>query len=223
MLFSQPARYPIITIILYLIIDLLFLINNIFDPLECSSASLEVSIEVDICAMYLYCQAMVLLTYYNILYNIRETERNQSHCGSYKQREVCNIIIIYYRIYAARARKFYVVRRWKSQYKTHVQSVNQDSYDCKRVDGRNRENKNEITDKIPQIYLYTRFQRCSNTTEWLFFYESSQFLGKPTCLVKLFLKPTQIVLFLFWIVKIFYFIFTFSNENISTFLSRILF
>jgi len=98
---------------------------------------------------------MVLLAYCNILYNIRETERNQSHCGSYKQREVCNIIIIYYRIYAARARKFYVVRRWKSQYKTRVQSVNQDSYDCKRVDGRNGENKNEITDKkkIPDVLV----------------------------------------------------------------------
>lgn len=209
MSFSQPARYTIITIILHFIIDLLFPINNIFDPLECSSVSLEVFIEVDICAMYLlYCQAMVLLAYCNILYNIRETERNQSHCGSYKQREVCNIIIIYYRIYAARARKFYVVRRWKSQYKTRVQSVNQDSYDCKRVDGRNGENKNEITDKKKTpMYSYARCRRCSNTTEWLFFYESSQFRGKQTCLVKLLLKPTQILLFLFWIVKIVYFIF----------------
>jgi hypothetical protein len=135
--FAKPQRNALISN--NIIFDIYYFRLTIFfySPSECTTASLEVSIVVDICAMYLLPSNSI--TYYNILYNIRETERNQSHCGSYKQREVCNIIIIYYRIYAARARKFYVVRRWKSQYKTRVQSVNQDCCKCERVDGRNGE------------------------------------------------------------------------------------
>lgn len=146
--FAKPQRHALISN--NIIFDIYYFRLTIFfnSPSECTTASLEVSIVVDICAMYLLPSKSI--TYYNILYNIRETERNQSHCGSYKQREVCNIIIIYYRIYAARARKFYVVQRWKSQYKTRVQSVNQDCCKCERVDGRNGEKKYKKPIKKPR-------------------------------------------------------------------------